>query len=51
LALGRGPTPGELKSVREFLATVPRGNEEAQQEAWSQIFHALFGSIDFRYVD
>ena len=51
VALGRDATAGELKSIREFVAEVPPGDPNARQEAWSQVFHALFGCVDFRYVE
>jgi hypothetical protein len=51
LALGRAPTDAEMKGVREFLSSVGPADARAQREAWSQVFHALFGSIDFRYVE
>jgi len=44
--LGREPTPGEREVAERFLA---RGSDA--KEAWAAIFHALFASADFRYVD
>jgi hypothetical protein len=46
LALGRGPTAGEREVAGRFLA---KAKDPA--EAWSAVFHALFASAAFRYVD
>jgi Protein of unknown function (DUF1553)/Protein of unknown function (DUF1549)/Planctomycete cytochrome C len=46
LALGREPTAGERAVAGRFLA---RGGDA--KEAWTGLFHALFASADFRYVD
>ena len=46
LALGRLPTEGESAvALRHLGATRQAG------EAWASIFHALFASADFRYVN
>jgi hypothetical protein len=49
--LGRAATKAEIKDIREFLSSARPADARGQQEAWSQVFHALFGSIDFRYVE
>jgi hypothetical protein len=46
LALGREPTAGEQEIAKRFLAKGKGANE-----AWADVFHALFASADFRYVD
>lgn len=46
LALGRMPTAGEQPIARKTL----QGTSDAT-EAWTDIFHALFASPDFRYVN
>jgi hypothetical protein len=46
LTLGRSPTDGERSVARRFLG---RGGDP--KEAWAALFHALFASADFRYVD
>jgi hypothetical protein len=47
-ALGRAPSSEE----REIsLAAVANTNPAAKMVAWEQLFQALFGCIDFRYVD
>jgi hypothetical protein len=45
LALGRPPSDGELGIAMKF---VKANNPKA---AWAAVFHALFASADFRYVD
>jgi len=44
LTLGREPTAGERQVAEQF---VTRGGTDA----WAAVFHALFASADFRYVD
>jgi hypothetical protein len=44
--LGREPTAGEREVMTRFLN---RGR--AAKEAWAAVFHALFASADFRYVN
>src|SRR5258706_10514366 len=48
LTLGRPPTPAEQQSSLAFLQ---QSATDMPQEAWSQVFHALFASMDFRYVE
>jgi hypothetical protein len=45
LTLGRAPTDGERAVAVKFLA------ERTPQDAWSSLFHALFASADFRYLE
>jgi cytochrome c553 len=47
-ALGRGPSPGEAGLLRAAVAHAP---PEAREDAWTDVAQALFGSIDFRYLD
>jgi hypothetical protein len=48
LALGRVPTADEHRVALAFL----NGNGPADtEEAWAALFHALFASLDFRYVN
>jgi hypothetical protein len=42
--LGREPTAGERAVTTKFLA-------KAGADGWPAVFHALFASADFRYVD
>jgi hypothetical protein len=48
-ALGRLPTDREQQLAMKFIATAA-GTEERLQ-AWAGFYQALFGCIDFRYVD
>jgi hypothetical protein len=45
-ALGRDPTAGEREVMTRFLS---RAGDA--KEAWAAVFHALFASADFRYVN
>jgi hypothetical protein len=45
LALGRGPTDGERAIAKRYL----KGKNE--KDAWTALFHALFASAEFRYVN
>jgi hypothetical protein len=47
LTLGRAPEPEEISAVSTFLREAA-GDE---RQKWAQVFQALFGSIEFRYVD
>ena len=47
LALGRSPSLRERTIALEGLADGPEGPESQ----WTALFHALFASIDFRYVN
>jgi hypothetical protein len=44
--LGREPTAGEREVMMRFL-----GRGDDPREAWAAVFHALFASADFRYVN
>jgi hypothetical protein len=46
LTLGREPTAGEREVATRFLT-----KSKDAKEAWAGLFHALFASADFRYVD
>ncbi|HLY74723.1 MAG TPA: DUF1553 domain-containing protein, partial [Planctomycetota bacterium] len=45
LTLGRGPAEGEIAVALRGLAGAP-----AREQGWTSIFHALFASLEFRYV-
>jgi hypothetical protein len=47
LVLCRAPTEQE----KQLLLSVLAESKESEQQAWSEVFHALFGSLDFRFVD
>ena len=44
--LGRGPTAGEMQHTNSHLDSF-----DDPHAAWSSVYHALFGSLDFRYVN
>ena len=46
LALGRGPREGEAALAARHLGSVKQA-----EAAWASIFHALFASPEFRYVN
>ena len=48
LILGRSPSDEERKSTQEFLS---RFEKSAKTEGWTQVCHALFASVDFRFVN
>jgi cytochrome c553 len=46
LTLGREPTAGEREVATKFLQ-----NRSDASDAWAKLFHAVFASADFRYVN
>ena len=46
LTLGREPTEGERRALTQVLT-----DNTDRRAVWTQVFHALFASTDFRYVD
>ena len=46
LTLGRPPTPSERAQALRHL-----GRPAAPDEAWTELFHALFASMDFRHLN
>ncbi|MEE3368026.1 MAG: DUF1553 domain-containing protein [Planctomycetota bacterium] len=48
-AVGRPPEPAEARAMLEFLTTSDQ-DKMTRQLRWTQVIHALFGSIDFRYL-
>jgi len=44
-SVGRDPTPGEQRIALEFIG------KDGKREAWMQMIQAVFGSVDFRYVE
>jgi hypothetical protein len=48
-ALGRLPTEREREVINRFLSG--RTTAEQRQVGWERVYHALFASIDFRYVE
>ena len=49
LCLGRPPTAAERDIALRHLGAAPAG--ESREEAWAGLFHALFASADFRYIE
>jgi hypothetical protein len=50
LTLGRPPTAGERTLAQQHLAGAG-ATEASARAAWAGLFHALFASADFRYLD
>ncbi len=50
-ALGRPPSPAELDMMLQFLREHATENDVQRLNAWTDICHTLFGSLDFRYLD
>jgi hypothetical protein len=58
-AIGRQPTPAEIQAVEEYLRQEITGRhsgpalseDEIRRGAWARFCHALFASLDFRYVE
>jgi hypothetical protein len=48
--IGRPPRDSERRLCEQYLREASERGWEAQQ-AWTQLVHALFASLDFRYVD
>ncbi|SVB24024.1 uncharacterized protein METZ01_LOCUS176878, partial [marine metagenome] len=44
--LGRNPTSSEREILLKFL-----GQEKDEAKAWGTIFHSLYGSLDFRFLN
>ena len=44
--LGRSPTSSEREILFKFL-----GQEKDGVKAWGTIFHSLYGSLDFRFLN
>ena len=61
--LGRRPSPAELAAIRSRVAQTTETTQATQStpasgddfersvELWTEVFHALFGSVDFHHVD
>ncbi|HTG43330.1 MAG TPA: DUF1553 domain-containing protein, partial [Verrucomicrobiae bacterium] len=49
-ALGRLPTPGESQVAEQYLPD-PAASHAEQVQAWQHLWHALFASLDFRYLE
>jgi hypothetical protein len=50
LTLGRSPSKQERALARSHIAAMS-DSAGGREEAWTELFHALFASADFRYLD
>ena len=48
--VNRPPTPEEVATGMQFLKSDPK-DPSRELQSWTDFLHALFGSIDFRYVE
>ena len=51
IALGRGPADGELRIASKYLRQTTSSLAEERRQAWTQLCHSIFASLDFRYLD
>lgn len=53
MAIGRRPTQNEKANATTYLATFEDDSNvgESRLKAWSSFCHALFSSLEFRYID
>jgi hypothetical protein len=51
LALGRSPTTQERQDAGEYLAACIDEQKMDRQTAWASFCEALYGTVEFRYVD
>ena len=49
--LGRLPTDGERAVVLKYVQGFQGTGKTAERDSWTPIFHGLFASMDFRYVN
>jgi len=48
--LGRRATEAEVTLSQQFLKSVTELTEKSQVEAWTQMVHSMFATIEFRYI-
>ena len=48
--LGRQATEAEQVLTQQFLTSVTGATEKDQVDAWTQMVHSMFSTIEFRYV-
>jgi hypothetical protein len=46
MTLGRAPSDAEMRTALGFVG---RADADGKPQAWAELYHALFASIDFRY--
>lgn len=51
LAFCRQPREGELRVALRYLGGPTAGSRGEQLQAWAQLCHSIFASLDFRYLD
>jgi hypothetical protein len=51
MCLGRPPTSTERSLAQEHLGAMPHDTESDRITQWTSIFHALFTTLDFRYIE
>jgi hypothetical protein len=51
LALGRRPAEGELRVALRYLGEPTASSSRERLQAWAQLCHSIFASLDFRYLD
>lgn len=51
LALGRPPTKDELAEASEYLDSCVERQKMDRAAAWSSFCQALYGTVEFRYLD
>jgi len=51
LALGRQPAEGELRVALRYLGEPAVSSNGERLQAWAQLCHSIFASLDFRYLD
>jgi hypothetical protein len=51
LALGRSPLKQETSDAIEYLTACATWQKMDRQQAWTSFCHALYGTVEFRYVD
>lgn len=49
--LGRPPGQAELKKTLDYLASFADDQEDGSLQAWTSVYHVLFASLDFRYMN
>ena len=51
LALGRSPSKGESADALQYLGDCTDHQKMDRQQAWASLCQALYGTVEFRYVD
>lgn len=46
ICMSREPTPKELSAILTAI-----GERPISEDAWTEVFHAMFASVDFRYLE